>query len=279
MPRFWKKRPWLCPSLAKISIQIIVLRVSRRKNSKMLSAKPFFLWFWRNVYQSALVLWNLRCPGCLPALSHYSFWKMLYLKCLTVFWIPFCLHNCSLIFTVTLCYVLQQTHLEFWHIQSTVYSGIRRYIQEYSALLMHIYVYWGIIKAYSAPRVTLAYSKPCHIWSLGIFITEGIFKTLWTFDQAHSEPCHRTVYSDIIQPYSGIFRTLCNAYICRNLAYWESWNIQNISIIASRHLFRTLSYLRKLGKPCVTLAYWQFWNNQNPDMFKTQRIFRTLSKI
>ena len=133
---------------------------------------------------------------------------------------------------------------------------------------MHIYVYWGIIKAYSEPRVTLAYSQPCHIQSLGIFRTEGIFKTLWNFDQAHSEPCHRTIYSDIIQPYSGIFRTLCNACI--------SWNIQNISIPTP---VQNPVIFTKIGKPCVTLAYWQFWNNQNPDIFKTQRIFRILPKI
>ena len=67
--------------------------------------------------------------------------------------------------------------------------------------------------------------------------------------------------------YSEIFRTLCNAYIRRNLAYSESWNIQNPSIIASRRIFRTLSYLRK------------FTNIQNSDIFKTPHIFRTLSKI
>ena len=48
----------------------------------------------------------------------------------------------------------------------------------------------------------------------------------------------------IIQPYSDIFRTLCNACICRNLTYSKSWNIQNLSIIASQCIFRTLSYLQ-----------------------------------
>ena len=41
-----------------------------------------------------------------------------------------------------------------------------------------------------------------------------------------------------------MFKTLCNACICRNLAYSEFWNIQNPSIIASRRIFRTLSYLK-----------------------------------
>ena len=44
----------------------------------------------------------------------------------------------------------------------------------------------------------------------------------------------------IIQPYSGISRTLCNAWIGRNLGYSESWNIQNRFIIAYRRISRTL---------------------------------------
>ena len=54
----------------------------------------------------------------------------------------------------------------------------------------------------------------------------------------------RTLPWGIIQPYSGTFRTLCNACICRNLTYSKSWNIQNLSIIASQCVFRTLSYLQ-----------------------------------
>ena len=65
-----------------------------------------------------------KTSGCVPALRHYSFCKILHLKCLTVFWIPICLDNCSVICTVTLCYVLQQTHSEFWYIHNFVYSGI-----------------------------------------------------------------------------------------------------------------------------------------------------------
>ena len=40
-------------------------------------------------------------------LSHYSVCKVLDLKYLAVFWICFCLNNCSLIYTVTLCYTLK----------------------------------------------------------------------------------------------------------------------------------------------------------------------------
>ena len=48
-----------------------------------------------------------------------------------------CLDNCSVICKVTLCYVLHQTHSEFW------------YIKAYSALLSHIPTCWGIMKVYS----------------------------------------------------------------------------------------------------------------------------------
>ena len=88
-----------------------------------------------------------KISGCLLAISHYSFCKMLHLKSLTVFWIRLCLDNCSVLCTVTLCYVLHQTNSEDWHIQNCFYSWIFRYIQSYSALLKHIHVYWGDIKA------------------------------------------------------------------------------------------------------------------------------------
>ena len=77
----------------------------------------------------------------------------------------------------------------------------------------------------------------------------------------------RTLPQGIIQPNSGIFRALCSACIHRNVAYSESWNIQNTSIIAYRRIFITLSYLRK------------FTNIQNSDMFKTRNIFRTSKKF
>ena len=103
-----------------------------------------------------------------------------------------------------------------------------------------------LIQAYLAPCVTLIYSQTCHIPSPGIFRTRVIFKTLQKFHQAYSERnIVRIAYSAIIQSYSTICRSLCNACICRSLAYLESWNIQNPSIIGSHHIFRTLSYLHK----------------------------------
>ena len=48
----------------KFFIQIVVLRVSRTKTSKVFSCGVFFLVrFWRNVYWGALIPRNLHCPG------------------------------------------------------------------------------------------------------------------------------------------------------------------------------------------------------------------------
>ena len=53
-----------------------------------------------------------------------------------------------------------------------------------------------------------------------------------------------------IQPYCGIFRTLCNSYIIK------SWYIQNPDIFRTQDVFRTLSrYILAYSKRCVTLAY------------------------
>ena len=78
------------------------------------------------------------------------------------------------------------------------------------------------------------------------------------------------VYSGIIQPYSGIFRISCNAWIFRKSAYSEFWNIQNLFIIASRRIFKTLSDLRKWLNP---LKPWKFslehWHIENPGICRT----------
>ena len=118
------------------------------------------------------------------------------------------LNNFSVICTVTLCYLLHQRHSGFSHIQNSIYSGICRHIQAYSALLSHIHAYWGIIKAYSAPCKTLTYSQPCHITNPDIFRTAGIFKTLWNFDQAYSEIC--LSQNGLLRHYSAIFRYIQN---------------------------------------------------------------------
>ena len=108
------------------------------------------------------------------------------------------LNNCSVICIVTLWCVLHQTHSEFWHIQNSAYSDICSHL----------------IQAYTAPCITLAYSKTYHIPNPGIFRTGGIFKTLRNFDQVYSE--RYCSHNSLFRYYSAIFRTLGNDCICRN---------------------------------------------------------------
>ena len=113
------------------------------------------------------------CGASFSCVYEKPFRKMLHLKMFgSVLNICLCLNNCPVICKVTLCYVLHQTHSEFWHIRHT---GICRHIQSYSVLLRHI-------QAYSVPCVTLAYSKPCNIQSPGIFRSGSLFKTLRKVD-------------------------------------------------------------------------------------------------
>ena len=136
------------------------------------------------------------------------------------------------------------------HIQN---SGIFRtlFIQVYAGIFKYIETLLSIIKAFWLIQ-QLVYphifnSQPCHIPNPGIFRTGGKLKTLWNFDQAYSDLCHNqnSLNSGIILPKSGIFRNLHNTWICRNLANLKSWNIQNPSIIASWHVFRTSIYFQK----------------------------------
>ena len=139
-----------------------------------------------------------KISGCIPALWRYSFFKKLHLKFLTVFWIRFCLDNCSVN-----CYVLHQIHSEFWHIQHCFFS----YMLIYSNILSVSEGYWhicghyqGILRltqAYSGSFVTLAYLQPCRILSPVIFRMGGLFKTLWNVDQVYSEPYHRALFIHI----------------------------------------------------------------------------------
>ena len=172
---FGKKGPDCFHLWVQFPVQNVVFWVFRRKTSKSLPARRFFLVF--------LTKYLLKCPsskkppplknsGGVPALRRYSFCKTLHLKCLTLFWINHCLDNSSFFCTLTLCYVLYQTHSEFWHIESSVYSGIFRHIQAYLHVLRHIHTYWGIIKTYSSLFITLSnphtfttspYSEPWHI--------------------------------------------------------------------------------------------------------------------
>ena len=142
------------------------------------------------------------------------------------------------------------SHIQNCGIFRTLFIRVFRYIQAYSALLiMHIHAYWDIIKTYLCLFMHLPnFVLPSHIHDLGIFWALAYLER-----EAYSKLCEtltrhiqnlaiaRTVCSDIIQPYSRSFRTLCNASIWKNLAYLESWNFQNPDIFKTRHIFRTLS--------------------------------------
>ena len=133
----------------------------------------------------------------------------------------------------------------FGHFKTLCMKGLR-YIQAYSGIFSTL--------------CNRACTQPCHILSPGILRTGSLSETMRNADQTYSEPCHMALFT----PQSGIFRTLCNASICRNPAYLEVWNIQNSTLIASsRRIFGSLSYLR-ISR---TLTYFK------PDTFTT------LSKI
>ena len=118
-------------------VQNVVLRVSRRKNSKLFPCGIFFLGFLQNFYWRVLVPWNLACPEKF-LVGHLQLGCIIFAKGSILFvWQCseyVCLNNCSATFTVTLWYVLHQTHSEFWYIQNSVYSGICRHIQAHSVL-------------------------------------------------------------------------------------------------------------------------------------------------
>ena len=57
------------------------------------------------------------------------------------------------------------------------------------------------IVAYLEPRLTLAYSEPCHIQNFGIFRTQDIFRTLSKPIMACSEGCAIPTYWE---PYSEL---------------------------------------------------------------------------
>ena len=167
MSRLWNKVPDCACLWFKFSIQYVVLRLSRRKVSKMFPCGASFSCVFDEMFVEVFQFHNSRI----------------------------------------------YTHIE--------------------TLLRHI-------QAYSAPCVTLAYSQPCHILNPDISRTAGVFKTMRNVDQTYLKLCHRH-YSTIFRHIQNLVY-IQNTCICRNLAYSESWNIQNSSIIASPRKFRTLSY-------------------------------------
>ena len=133
-----------------------------------------------------------------------------------------------------MCYI---RHIQDSCIFSTlffqVYACIVNHIQSYSGLFIHPEVLLKHIQDYAAKFRTL--NNPRILSSLPYYERWHIQKQPEAYlkvDQEYPELCHRI-----------LFRTLCNSCKCRNLAYPESWSIQNSSIIASRYIFKTLSYL------------------------------------
>ena len=173
----------------------------------MFSCSACFSCVFDDIYQNVLVLLLFlprKISGCEPVLRHYSFCKILHLKCLTVFWIRLGLNNFLVICTITLSNAPYQTHPEFWHIRHSVFfRQMPAYSIILSAIKVHSHIsknYQGIfrfIQAYSTPSVTLAYSEPWYILNPGIFRAGILFKSLWNIGQAYSEPCYRALFSHI----------------------------------------------------------------------------------
>ena len=162
MPWFWKK-----------ALIVFIFRLNCPKCS-------FTTFLWK-CYRSTKLLLPLKISGCAsPTIKHYSFFKTFHLKCLTGLWIHPCFDNCSLICTVTLCYVLHIKHIQNSGIFRTlfiqVFAGIFKHY--FKGIFTHIEALLRLIQTYSARCVTLVYSQPYHILNLGIFRTGCIFNTL-----------------------------------------------------------------------------------------------------
>ena len=133
---------------------------------------PFLLVFLTNCFSNFPSSTKPPLHTCTQAIF---FCKTLHLKCLEVFWIRFCLDNCSVIYTVTLCCLLHQTHSEFWHTQNSVSSAAR-------CVTPHIHkltIFWTM--AYLELE---AYSKPCetltmHSQSSLFRHYSAIFRYIW----------------------------------------------------------------------------------------------------
>ena len=104
-----KKKPWLCPSLG----------LNFTFKMYLCSCVVFYLWFDKMFIKKPSFHETSPTPKN-SALTHYSFCKTLHLKYLTVFWICLCLNNCSIVCTVTICYVPHETHSEFSSIFRTL---------------------------------------------------------------------------------------------------------------------------------------------------------------
>ena len=123
---FWGKKAWLFRSLGKIFHSKCTFKeYLGEKFQKYFPARPLFVVLLRWFLVFLTCFWNVYWSALVPQHSpNPLYWKITLFflqnappKCLTVFWIRPYLDNCSVICTVTLCYVEQQTHPEFWYIR------------------------------------------------------------------------------------------------------------------------------------------------------------------
>ena len=126
----------------------VVLRVSRRKNSNMFSWRAFFSCVLDKGFIEVPYL-HEASPALKTFLDVCLHSGIIYLgKCsiLNVWQCSeyVCLNNCSVVCTVNSCYVLDQTHSEFWHIQNCLFSNM----QEYWSIFSFIKAYSQILKYY-----------------------------------------------------------------------------------------------------------------------------------
>ena len=199
----------------------------------VLLAEYSILNVWQSTSVSIAAHWFVQWPYAMYWIRYIQNSGMFSTVCLLLFFFRYMLAH-SVVFSDIKAYSRNRDIIK-------AYLGLFRHIQHpvQPSHIHNLAIFWAL--AYLEPE---AYLKPCEM------LTRHIITLPWVN----------------IQPYSGIFRALCNACLCRNLAYYsESSNIQNSSIVASRRLFRTLPYLLK------------FTSIQNSDIFKIRHIFRTLS--
>ena len=124
--------------------------INKQKKVSWLWKERPRLFFWRNIYWSALVpqpfLLPWKSSGCPPAFRHYSFCRTPHLKYLTVFWICISRYLLSKLYSdLMLCtpsdtfrIILAYSALYFFRYTS-VYSIIFSIIKRYPLILRHYY--------------------------------------------------------------------------------------------------------------------------------------------
>ena len=160
-------------------------------------------------------------------IRHFSFCKMLHLTCLTMFKIRLFLDNCLVISTVTLCYVLHQTHSDSGIFRTIETIHLFRYIQVYSSIVSIIKVYSGIIKVYL--RLFRPIQNPLYFYH---FRNLTIFQALAYLNvegySRHSETLAMHIQNSVtVRTVYQAFSSHIQAYSepCLTHAFAETWHI------------------------------------------------------